>query len=148
MRILLLWLGLFLSFGIQADEAAIGYVKTVSGEATVTTGPTVFVAQPGLPIFLGSRLRTGPQGSIGVTLRDETLLACGPDTDLTLDEFLYRPSEGKLALMTHLIKGSLDYLSGVIARLKPEAVAVKTPTGTIGIRGTHFVVKVDPEDQP
>ena len=36
------------------------------------------------------------------------------------------------------------YRSGVIAKLRPDAVALKTPTGTIGVRGTHFVVKVEP----
>ena len=40
-------------------------------------------------------------------------------------------------------KGSMNYISGVIAKLKPEAVSVKTPTGIIGIRGTQFVVKVE-----
>ena len=34
------------------------------------------------------------------------------------------------------------YVSGVITKLKPEAVKVKTPTGTIGVRGIKFVVKV------
>ena len=35
---------------------------------------------------------------------------------------------------------------GVIAKLKPDAVSVDTPSGTIGIRGTQFVVKVDNEE--
>ena len=42
-----------------------------------------------------------------------------------------------------LTKGTLNYVSGAIAKISPEAVAVKTPTGTIGVRGTQFVVKVD-----
>ena len=37
----------------------------------------------------------------------------------------------------------MNYVSGVIAKLQPDAVSVKTPTGTIGVRGTQFVVKVD-----
>mgnify|MGYP001126647623 CR=1 FL=1 len=42
-----------------------------------------------------------------------------------------------------LDKGSLSYVSGLITKLKPEAVTVKTPTGTIGVRGTQFLVNVD-----
>lgn len=98
-----------------------------------------------MPVYLGSRLKTGPQGSVGVTFKDETVVSCGPDTDLTIDEYLYQPSQGNLALVTNLLRGSLNYVSGVIAKLKPDAVSVKTPTSTIGIRGTHFVAKVEPE---
>jgi hypothetical protein len=43
-----------------------------------------------------------------------------------------------------MTKGSLQMVSGVIAKLKPDAASLKTPTGTIGIRGTHFAVKVEP----
>lgn len=147
MRMLVLWLGLCLSAFASADEA-IGYVKTASGEAFVISAQNRTAAQPGTPVFLGSQLKTGAQGSIGVTFRDETVVACGPDTELTIDEYLYQPSQGKLALVTNLLKGSLNYVSGVIAKLKPDAVAVKTPTGTIGIRGTQFVAKVEPEAKP
>jgi hypothetical protein len=34
----------------------------------------------------------------------------------------------------------------VIARLKPNSVRMKTPTGTIGIRGTHYLLKVEPQE--
>jgi hypothetical protein len=48
-----------------------------------------------------------------------------------------------LKLSTRLSRGSLNYVSGVIAKLKPTAVTVKTPTGIIGVRGTQFVAKVE-----
>lgn len=144
---LLLGAGMLISALTHAEEA-IGYVKTASGEAYVITAQQRTTAQPGTPVFLGSKLKTGTNGSIGVTLKDETIVACGPDTELTIDEYLYRPAEGKLALVANLLKGSLNYISGVIAKLKPDAVSVKTPTGTIGIRGTQFVAKVVAEEQP
>jgi hypothetical protein len=148
MRHVIVLLGLLFSLNIQAADEPIGYVKTASGEAFVLTAQNRVAAQPGTPIHLGSQLKTGAQGSIGVTFKDETVVACGPDTELTIDEYLYQPSQGKLALVTNLLKGSLNYVSGVIAKLKPDAVSVKTPTGTIGIRGTQFVVKVEPEAKP
>lgn len=151
MRYVIVLLGLLFSlFAHAADERSepIGYVKTASGEAFVITAQNRAAAQPGTPVYLGSQLQTGAQSSIGVTFKDETVVACGPDTELTIDEYLYQPSQGKLALVTNLLKGSLNYLSGVIAKLKPDAVAVKTPTGTIGIRGTQFVAKVEPEAKP
>jgi hypothetical protein len=145
MRTGIVLLGLLFSLPTQAGGDPIGFVKTASGDAHIITGDARTAAQPGTPLFHGSLLKTGTPGSIGVTLKDETLVSCGPDTELSIDEFLYVPSEDKLKLVTRLVKGSLDYLSGVIAKLKPDAVSVKTPTGTIGIRGTHFVVRVEEE---
>lgn len=147
MRAIILLSGLLVSTFASAEEA-VGYVKTASGEAWIVTAQTRTAAQPGTPVFPGSRLKTGAPGSIGVTFKDDTVVACGPDTELVIDEYLYAPSEGRLALVTNLLKGSLNYVSGVIAKLKPDAVTVKTPTGTIGIRGTQFVARVEPEAQP
>jgi hypothetical protein len=140
---LCLCIGLSAALSAQADDAAIGYVKTLTGEATVTTGNNKVVAQLGTPLYVGSQLKTGKKSSMGVTFKDDTVMSFGSDTDLTVDEYLYAPSQGKLKLGSKLAKGSLNYVSGVIAKLQPDAVTLKTPTGTIGVRGTQFVVKVE-----
>lgn len=141
-------LALVLAFSLpaQADDAPIGYVKNVSGDASVSSAGQMLKAAVGSPIQIGSVLRTGPKSSMGVTFKDETVMSFGPDTELTVDEYLYAPAQGKLKLASKLTKGSLNYVSGVIAKLKPDAVSVDTPSGTIGIRGTQFVVKVEKED--
>jgi hypothetical protein len=129
----------------NADPAAIAYVKTVSGEAYVISANNKVPAKPGTPVFIGSQLKTAGKSSLGVTFKDETVMSFGPDTELTVDEYLYAPSQGKLKLGSKLAKGSLNYVSGVIAKLQPDAVTVTTPSGTIGVRGTQFVVKVEEE---
>jgi hypothetical protein len=130
-----------------ADEAPIGYVKTVSGEASVMTGKNRVAAQLGTPLYMGSHLKTGHKSSLGVTFKDDTVMSFGSDTELTVDEYLYAPAQGKLKLATTMGKGSLNYVSGVIAKLQPDAVTVTTPTGTIGVRGTQFVAMVE-ESKP
>lgn len=131
--------------GALLADAPIGYVKTVSGSATVTTADKVVKAEVGTPVFLGSVLQTGKSSSLGLTLKDETIMSFGSDTQLTVDKYLYAPAEGKLKLNSRLARGSLNYVSGVIAKLQPDAVTVKTPSGVIGVRGTQFLLKVDPE---
>ena len=127
----------------QATPEPVGYVKTVTGEAFVITAGQSVKAQPGTAVLLGSLLKTAPAASMGVTFKDNTLMSFGPDTEMTVDEYLYAPAEGELKLSTRLTRGSLNYVSGVIAKLKPSAVTVKTPTGIIGVRGTQFVAKVE-----
>ena len=130
---------------VLADDAVIGYVKTAQGDASVVAAGVSTQAEPGAPVKTSYVLRTGPKGSMGITLTDSTLLSIGPDTELVIDEYLYNPAQDDLKIAASLLKGSLNYVSGVIAKLKPTAVSVRTPGGNIGVRGTHFVAKVSPE---
>lgn len=142
-----LYLMLLFSFfaTAQADSAIIGYVKTVKGEAFVVTNGQQVKAALGTPIMARSILKTGNNASMGITFKDNTVMAFGPDTELAVDDYVYAPNKGNLKLTASLAKGTLSYLSGAIAKIKPDAVTVKTPTGAIGVRGTHFVVRVEPD---
>lgn len=119
-----------------------GFVKSVSGDASIVSGGKTVAAQPGSPVALGDVVRTGANGSLGLTLRDNTLLSFGPSTTFTLEDFLFSPAQGDLRLSGAIAAGSMLYVSGAIAKLKPEAVQLKTPTGVIGVRGTRFAVVV------
>ena len=126
----------------QADEP-VGYVKTVQGNATITNGNTKTPAAIGTGVFQGSQIQTTAGASLGVTFKDNTVMSFGPNTQLTVDEYVYNPNQGQVKFGSKLTKGTLNYVSGAIAKINPDGVAVKTPTGTIGVRGTQFVVKVD-----
>ncbi|RIX49005.1 MAG: hypothetical protein D3M94_03655 [Rhodocyclales bacterium GT-UBC] len=128
--------------GALADDTIIGFVKTADGEANLVVAGKIVKAQPGTPVQRKDVLKTGKPGSLGITLKDNTLLSIGPDTELVIEEFLYAPAKGDFKLGANVRKGSLNYVSGMVAKLKPDVVNVRTPTGTIGVRGTHFVVAV------
>ncbi|WP_291519633.1 FecR domain-containing protein [Acidovorax sp.] len=130
---------------VAQEKATIGFVKNVKGTATVTTDGQAVQAQPGTPLHQGSELKTDAQSSMGVMFKDNTMMSFGPSTVLTVDNYLYEPSQGKLKLGARMGKGTLNYVSGVIAKLQPEAVTIQTPTGMIGVRGTQFLLKVSEE---
>lgn len=132
-------LAFFLVAKAWAQAPVVGAVKTVRGEAFVTTAGQQTRAAVGTPVYAGSRLSTAAQSSLGVVLNDSTVLSLGADTTLTMDDYLYAPQAGQLKLASKLAKGSLGYLSGAIAKLKPEAVSIQTSTGTLGIRGTRLL---------
>ena len=139
-----LYLGLLLNTSAAlAQDNVIGYVKTVQPDAMMVVGGKSIKALPGMPVQTGYVLKTGPQGSMGVTFRDNTIMSFGPDTELVVDEYLYAPGNGGLKLGASMTRGTLQYISGVIARLKPEAVTLKTPVGIIGVRGTRYVTLVE-----
>jgi hypothetical protein len=128
---------------VFAQEDSIGFIKTVKGDAAVVTGEQSTPAVPGTALKKGQVLKTGSNASIGVTLKDNTLLSTGANTEFAVEDYQYAPGQERLSLLIRLTKGSLHYISGVIAKLKPENVSIKTPTSLIGVRGTEFVVHVD-----
>ena len=127
----------------QAQQDPIGYVKTVTGDAWITTMGQRVKAELGTPVMIGSQIKTQPGASLGVTFKDNTVMSFGPDTEMNVDEYTFAPAQGHLKLVTQMVKGSLNYISGLIAKLEPEAVTIKTPSGIIGVRGTQFLVQVE-----
>ena len=125
------------------DDEAIGYVKTASGEASIERGGSQLAATPGAPVYRRDILRTGADGTLGVTLKDSTRLSLGGNSELALQAFAFVPSDNQLGFVARLTRGTLLYVSGIIAKLSADSVAVETPVATIAVRGTRFLVRVE-----
>ena len=125
------------------DQEVAGVINNVNGKAFVERVGQVVDAVVGQKIYQEDILQTGPDGSIGVIFRDDTVLSMGPDTRIAIDEFLFSPADGKLSFVSRVSKGTAAFLSGKIAKLAPESVRVETPLAVLGVRGTRFLVAVD-----
>ena len=120
----------------------IATVQKASGMAAVVRQGQTISATVGLEIRENDTLRTGPDGFIGVRFSDETLVSLGPESALVIDKFVFAPREGKFSIVLRMIRGTAAYLSGLISKLAPDSAHFETPTASIGIRGTRFVVRV------
>ncbi len=118
-------------------------VQKFNGMATVVRQGQTISAKIGLEIWENDTLRTGPDGSIGVVFNDDTLLSLGPGSVLVIDEYIFAPGQAKFSIVIRMLKGTAAYLSGLISKLAPESAHFETPSASIGIRGTKFVVKVE-----
>ena len=127
-----------------AATESIGRIKSADGAAFVTSGGARRALEVGDPVFQNDVLETGTDGSIGITFIDESRLSIGSDTLLTVDEYVFEPADNEVSFVTRLTQGTLLYVSGLIAKLSPSSARVETPVGTIGIRGTRFLVGVEP----
>jgi hypothetical protein len=125
-----------------ASDGSVAKVKTVKGPASIVRGQSAVPAVANEKVFQGDTLRTGADGSLGVVFKDDTLISLGPNSELVVDAFLFAPAEGKLSIVTRLLRGTAAYVSGLIAKLSPQSARFETPVATIGIRGTRFLVKV------
>jgi len=151
-RILVLSLAVFLfllpiggEISVANASASVAIVKNVSGSATVARQGQTITATNGMEIWENDTLRTGGSGSIGIVFNDDTFLSLGPGSVLIIDEFVFAPKQGKFSIVVRMLKGTAAYLSGLISKLSPDSAHFKTPTASIGIRGTKFVARVEGE---
>jgi hypothetical protein len=121
----------------------IATVQKVSGTASIARQGQTTSATVGLEIWENDTLRTGSDGSIGVIFSDDTLLSLGPESTLVIDKFLFAPRDGNFSIVLRMVKGTAAYLSGLISKLAPDSAHFETPTASIGIRGTKFVLRVE-----
>jgi hypothetical protein len=125
------------------QSPACGRIKLASGAASIVRAGSQLPAKVGEVVFEADALRTGSDGRLGVTLKDETRISLAPNSEVRLDRFLYAPSEGRLAFTLRIVRGLAAYVSGRIARLAPDAVRLETPTAIVGVRGTRLAIRVD-----
>jgi hypothetical protein len=98
----------------------------------------------GLQLSAADVLKTGADGSVGVTMRDNSLLSAGPNSIVSLARFEFDASTSQGRFEADLQRGTLAVVSGRIAKQSPAAVSVRTPSAVLGVRGTDFVVAVEP----
>jgi hypothetical protein len=134
---------LFFPAFCNASDAPVGSVNRLKGTASIVRRNQVIPARSGEKIYMKDVLKTGRDGSLGVIFKDETLLSIGPRSEIIISEFLFSPAEGRLSIVTRLLRGSALYLTGIIGKLSPESVRFETPVANIGIRGTKFAVKIE-----
>ncbi len=121
-----------------ADVA--GTVKVSKGQVMVERDQQKLPASVGTPIYSSDRVMTGPDGSVGITLRDNTLLSAGPNSTVDLDKFSFNSTTHVGAIDAKVRRGTLSVISGKIAKASPEAVRFSAPGMTLGVRGTRFVI--------
>ena len=126
----------------QPVFAEIGRIKNVtSGVQVIRDGRTI-TARSGLRLEEGDIIVTARRARVGITLSDDTRMALGPNSRVTLDEYQYDRRRQTGRSVTSVNRGSLGVTSGNITRSGRDRMRVRTPTSTLGVRGTTFVVEV------
>lgn len=130
--------------GSQVAQAeSIGQIKTLAGEVYLLHAGVKARATVGDVLEPTDTLLTGPDGRVGVTFVDDSRFSVGPNSHIALEKFTFDPTTQEGDFHTKIERGTLAVISGNIAHTSPEAMKVKTRTSILGVRGTHFLVKVD-----
>ena len=123
--------------------AAVGSItQAVQQQAVITRQQKNLPGTQGAGIEMQDLIKTGT-GQVSITFTDNTRMQVTEHSRLVVDEFVYDPgkSTGRLAMKVAL--GTVRYASGAIAKNNPANVNIRTPTATVGVRGTDFISVVD-----
>ena len=132
----LIFLPLFaFSAGPAGADDPIGQVKTAAGTVSVVRAGATSKLATGDHVFQSDVVATGPDGSVGITFEDNTMMSLGPDSRLSLDQFSFDTTTHAGVFDASLKSGTLAVKSGQIVKQTPGAV--------LGVRGTEFVVRAD-----
>jgi len=130
-------------FAVVADAADIGQIKVAKGRVSIERGGQTLPGEVGARLQPADVLKTGADGSVGVTMSDNSLLSVGPNSVLALDRYEFDATTSQGQFDASLQKGSLAVISGRMAKQSPDAMKVRTPSTILGVRGTEFVVSVN-----
>ncbi len=135
----------FLFFIISTSllfASGIAIVKKVGGEVFVKRNSHLISLKAGEQLYEGDILITKKNGKIGIIFDDGTLLSLGENSILNINKYIFKPASNSFDINLDMKKGLAAFESGKIGKLSPKSVKFKIPEGTIGIRGTKFLVEV------
>ena len=124
-----------------AQDGPVGFVKTLSGTATVSRAAATSAVALAMPVYENDLFQTGGDGELGITFRDNTRISLGPNSRIELKHFVFKPAVEQYGFILRLAYGTLEYISGLTEKLAPDAMSIETPGFTVGARGTRFLVR-------
>lgn len=101
----------------------------------------------GSKIYFGDTILVKAKSNAQILLLDETALTVGEKSELTIDEFIYDPKTKIGKIVSNIKIGTVRIITGEISKKNPDNLEVNVTTGTIGARGTEFVVVAESNDE-
>jgi hypothetical protein len=139
------WLGTVSTFVLSAvfalngaaaqNASKIGIASAATNRVDGTIGGNTRPLRAGSDVFAREVVRTGDQSAAQLLFLDETSLSIGPQSEITLDRFVFDPNRGTGNVVINATRGAFRFVSG---SQQPSNYQIKTPVATIGVRGTIF----------
>ncbi|MCD6673247.1 MAG: FecR domain-containing protein [Burkholderiaceae bacterium] len=140
-RALLFALGLFAAIGpaAAADGRALVVAGRVMIERVAPGAISVTALTAGAEVRSGDLIRTGSDGRTQIRFSDGSIVSLQPGTDFRIDEYRFEQNERRAFFF--LMRGALRTLTGAIGKANHDEYRMKTPTATVGVRGTEYVAE-------
>lgn len=118
---------------------ALGVVDSATASGAVGSRPLT----AGTAVYLGDVIATDGQGEAQLLFSDGTRMVVGPNSQMVLDEFVFRGAASENKFAVRALGGAFRFITG---DGPSEAYEIRTPSGTMGVRGTKFDFAVTPDE--
>ena len=125
----------------QALADGVGLIKVSKGTVFIERKGKRLPAPVGTIVDSSDILRTGRDGSAGITFLDNSRMALGPGSTLAIDRFDFDSTTHEGHFDSTLRRGTLSAVSGKLAKHSPQAMTVRTRSTILAVRGTEFLVR-------
>ena len=118
----------------------IGVIGAAVGEITNQKNEKL---SNGSKIYYGDTINVKTNSNAQILFLDETVMTVGENTELTIDDFVYDQKTNNGNFVTNIKSGIVKTISGKISEKNPDNLEIKIPNGSLGVRGTEFLVSSD-----
>lgn len=142
------WVGLALMLIVTsvAGAGVVGRLTQMEGRVDLLKGGNL----PAIPVKVGDTvepgdvIRTKSLSKAQITFIDDSTLTLSPEARLAIEDFKFEPSQGKRRAVLEVFQGlALTVVNKILKAEEPDFV-VKTQTAIVGVRGTEFGIRIQP----
>jgi FecR protein len=118
---------LIASLGAHAADDAVGSISDVEGAAEIVSSGQSAGAADGAAVHMNDELKTGADGHLQVTFRDDTVLTLGEDARVVIDRYVFDPDQGVGDVLLTTTQGAFRFATGRLKDLSSKDITVATP---------------------
>jgi len=117
---------------VTSNAEPIGKATSVKPQAEGIHEGNMQTLSNGAEVYSSETVRTGDSGVADLQFHDNSNLSVGPQSTVLLDKFVYDPSKSSASIIIQATRGSFRF---VTASQGQGTYQIKTPFGTLGVRG-------------
>ena len=141
-KIQLTILSILLMGSVQADP--IGSIIEQTGSSQILRNEESLVVSPAyLPEIQLMDIAETANGRMLIEFLDKAELSLTEHTRVLIDTVIFDPDPNKSKMTMNMVLGTARFASGRLALVNKANIDIRTPTATIGIRGTDFTTTID-----
>lgn len=113
-------------------DPKIGNANTVKNSVHGVVDGKAQNLSSGSEVYSNEVVRTGAFSAADLTFIDQTSLSVGPVSEVRLDKFVYDPGGSTGSVVIQATRGAFRFVTGTQDK---KVYEIKTPYGTLGVRG-------------
>lgn len=128
---------------VMAEKLVVGAAAAIVRHVEGISDSDVRTLNMSDSVYFNEVIVTNEDSASKIHFPDDTSLTVGPNSRVTIDAFVYDPNANNSKMVVNVSLGIARFVTG---KMESAAYQIKTPTSTIGVRGTTVITSVT-EDQ-